>query len=105
MSSKNITVTIMAREFIVACPEGQEKSLLDSVQYLNQKIDLIQSQGSIVGIDRIIIMAALNITNELINSNTSDGEGLLRHPWRLHLMHLRLLPLEPLVQDAGLGNT
>ncbi|MEY3933275.1 MAG: hypothetical protein RL426_921, partial [Pseudomonadota bacterium] len=54
MSSKNITVTIMAREFIVACPEGQEKSLLDSVQYLNQKIDLIQSQGSIVGIDRII---------------------------------------------------
>ena len=53
MSSKNITVTIMAREFIVACPEGQEKSLLDSVQYLNQKIDLIQSQGSIVGIDRI----------------------------------------------------
>jgi cell division protein ZapA len=50
--------------------------LLDSVQYLNQKIDLIQSQGSIVGIDRIIIMAALNITNELINSNTSDGEGL-----------------------------
>ena len=76
MSSKNITVTIMAREFIVACPEGQEKSLLDSVQYLNQKIDLIQSQGSIVGSDRIIIMAALNITNELINSNTSDGEGL-----------------------------
>ena len=76
MSSKNITVTIMAREFVVACPEGQEKSLLDSVQYLNQKIDLIESQGSIVGIDRIIIMAALNITNELINSNTSDGEGL-----------------------------
>ena len=76
MSSKNITVTIMAREIIVACPEVQEKSLLDSVQYLNQKIDLIQSQGSIVGIDRIIIMAALNITNELINSNTSDGEGL-----------------------------
>ncbi len=73
MSSKNVTVTIMAREFIIACPEGQEKSLLDSVQYLNQKIDLIQSQGSIVGIDRIIIMAALNITNELLNQNSSDG--------------------------------
>jgi len=56
--------------------KAKKKSLLDSVQYLNQKIDLIQSQGSIVGIDRIIIMAALNITNELINSNTSDGEGL-----------------------------
>ena len=41
--------------------------------YLNQKIDLIQSQGSIVGIDRIIIMAALNITNELLNQNSSDG--------------------------------
>jgi cell division protein ZapA len=73
MSSKNVTVTIMAREFIIACPEGQEKSLLDSVQYLNQKIDLIQSQGSIVGIDRIIIMAALNITNELLNQNSADG--------------------------------
>jgi cell division protein ZapA len=73
MRSKNVTVTIMAREFIIACPEGQEKSLLDSVQYLNQKIDLIQSQGTIVGIDRIIIMAALNITNELLNQNSSDG--------------------------------
>ena len=73
MSSKNVTVTIMAREFIIACPEGQEKSLMDSVQYLNQKIDLIQSQGTIVGIDRIIIMAALNITNELLNQNSSDG--------------------------------
>ena len=76
MSSKNITVTIMSREFIVTCPEGQEKSLLDSVQYLNQKIELIQSQGSIVGVDRIIIMAALNITNELINQNSSEGFDL-----------------------------
>jgi cell division protein ZapA len=66
----------MAREFIVACPEGQEKSLLDSVQYLNQKIDLIESQGSVVGIDRIIIMAALNITNELINQSPSEGLDL-----------------------------
>ena len=66
----------MAREFIVACPEGQEKSLVDSVQYLNQKIDLIQSQGSIVGIDRIIIMAALNITNELLNQNSSESFDL-----------------------------
>ena len=66
----------MAREFVVACPEGQEKSLLDSVQYLNQKIDLIESQGSIVGIDRIIIMAALNITNELINQSPSDDLSL-----------------------------
>ncbi len=73
MSSKNVTVTIMAREFIIACPEGQEKSLMDSVQYLNQKIDLIQSQGTIVGIDRIIIMAALNITNELLNQKSSDS--------------------------------
>ncbi len=76
MSSKNITVSILAREFIVACPAGEEKSLLDSVQYLNQKIDLIQSQGSIVGIDRIIIMAALNITNELLNQNSTNGMDL-----------------------------
>jgi len=76
MSSKNITVTIMAREFIVACPEGQEKSLLDSVQYLNKKIDHIHSQGSIVGINRIIIIAAINITNELLNQNSSESFDL-----------------------------
>lgn len=81
MSAKNITVTIMAREFIIACPEGQEKSLMESVQYLNQKIDLIQSQGTIVGIDRIIIMVALNITNELLNQNSPEGLdlSLFRH--------------------------
>ena len=89
MSSKNITVTIMAREFIVACPEGQEKSLLDSVQYLNQKIDLIQSQGSIVGIDRIIIMAALNITNELINSNTPTVKAYLNSAIKFHRLNIK----------------
>jgi len=56
--------------------KAKKKSLLDSVQYLNQKIDLIESQGSIVGIDRIIIMAALNITNELINQSPSDDLSL-----------------------------
>lgn len=60
----------MARDFVIACPEGQEKNLMDSVEYLNQKINLVQSQGSIVGVDRIIITVALNITNEFINQGS-----------------------------------
>lgn len=65
---KALQVTVMGREFRVACPENEHKGLLEAVDYLNKKMDEIRDGGKVVGIERIAIMAALNIAHELLST-------------------------------------
>lgn len=67
-NGKGLDVTIMGREFRVACaPEEQEK-LLAAVDYLDNKMREIRDAGKVIGVERIAIMAALNITNEFLST-------------------------------------
>ncbi len=63
---KTLDVSIMGREFRVVCPPGQEKELLEAVVYLDRKMREIREQGKVVGVERIAVMAALNIAHELL---------------------------------------
>jgi cell division protein ZapA len=66
-----LTISLMGREFRVACPEGEEKQLLASVDYLNRKLRDVRDTGKVVGNERIAIMAALNIAHELLSNRPS----------------------------------
>lgn len=70
---KGLDVTIMGREFRVACPEDEQGALLQSVDYLDKKMREIRDSGKIMGLERIAIMAALNITHELLNTRISGS--------------------------------
>jgi len=59
-----VTISLLGREFRVGCPEGEEKQLLASVDYLNRKMKEVRDTGKVVGNERIAIMAALNIAHE-----------------------------------------
>ena len=63
---KALQISVMGREFRVACAEHEQKGLLEAVEYLNKKMDEIRDHGKVVGLERIAIMAALNITHELL---------------------------------------
>ncbi|HEX3097697.1 MAG TPA: cell division protein ZapA [Usitatibacter sp.] len=69
-----LTISLMGREFRVGCPEGEEKQLLASVDYLNRKLREVRDTGKVVGNERIAIMAALNIAHELL-SNRPNAPG------------------------------
>lgn len=66
-NSKAIGVKLLSREFQVNCPAGAEVQLLEAVEHLDQKMCKIRSSGRVIGIERIAIIAALNITNELLS--------------------------------------
>ena len=53
--------------FTIACPEEEEANLTKSINYLAHKIEEIQKSGNVIGVDKTIIMAALNITHEFLN--------------------------------------
>ena len=65
---KALQINVMGREFRVACPESEQKELLEAVDYLNRKMDEIRDHGKVVGVERIAIMAALNIAHELLTT-------------------------------------
>ena len=65
---KPVSVRILDKEFLVSCPEEEEISLRTSAQYLDRKMREIRDSGKIVGMDRIAVMAALNITHDLLNN-------------------------------------
>jgi cell division protein ZapA len=66
--SKGLQITIMGRNFRVSCKEEEQASLLEAVEYLNRRMEEIRDQGRIVGLERIAIMAALNITHEFLGA-------------------------------------
>ena len=61
-----VSVRIMEKEFMVACPYEERSALLDSAEYLNARMREVRDSGKIVGIDRIAVMVALNLANELL---------------------------------------
>jgi len=77
--TKQVDVKILGRDFQIACPDNEEESLVKSIEYLNHKIEEIQKQGNIIGVDKTIIMAALNITHEFLNQNSSSDAHLLSY--------------------------
>ncbi len=70
-----ITVHILDKEFRVACPEEEQSALYASANLLNTRMQEIRDSGKVVGADRIAVMAALNLTHELLQ-NRNQRENL-----------------------------
>lgn len=65
-SATFVTVRILDKEYQVACPEEERAALLESADLLNRRMKEIRDTGKVVGLDRIAVMAALNLANELL---------------------------------------
>ena len=71
-STAQVSVRILDKEYQVACPANERTDLLDSAEVLNTKMLEIRDSGRIVGIDRIAVMAALNMANDLLHAQARD---------------------------------
>ena len=69
-----VSVRILDKEYQVACPADERTDLLDSAEVLNAKMREIRDSGRIVGLDRIAVMAALNMANDLLHAKVRDQQ-------------------------------
>ena len=76
--NKTLTVSIAGKDYQVACPAGEEDSLREAAQYLHNLMESIRSSGRVVGLDRVAVMAALNISNELLQSKQQHDAELAK---------------------------
>jgi cell division protein ZapA len=70
-----VTVKILDREYSVGCPADERPELLESAEYLNKQMKEIRDGGRVIGVDRIAVMAALNIANDLLRARHKGVGG------------------------------
>ncbi len=66
---ETVTVNILDKDYQVSCKPDEVNALKESAQYLDSRMREIKSTSSVLGLDRIAVMAALNIANDLLSEN------------------------------------
>ncbi len=70
-----VSVRILEKDYQFACAPEERAALLDAAEHLNNEMRKIRDTGRVVGLDRIAVMAALNMANELLKGRKGDGHG------------------------------
>jgi cell division protein ZapA len=70
-----VSVRILEKDYQIACAPEERAQLLDAAEYLTRQMREIRDEGRVVGLDRIAVMAALNLAHELLQER-GRAEGL-----------------------------
>ncbi len=62
-----VTVHILDKDYCIACPADERANLESAARYLDGKMREIRTGGKVIGAERIAVMAALNITHDLLH--------------------------------------
>ena len=75
MSNETVFVKILDKEYQVACPREERQALIESAHLLDERMKAIRSTGAIIGLERIAVMAALNLSHELLQARQAGNNG------------------------------
>ena len=78
-----INVSILDKDYKVACPAGEQSALLESARFLDHKMREVRDSGNIIGSERIAVITALNMANDLLRTSNLDKEIGTELPPRL----------------------
>ncbi|MCU0768505.1 MAG: cell division protein ZapA [Burkholderiaceae bacterium] len=97
---EHLTVTILEREYRLACTPEEKESLLKCASYVDGRMQAIRAAGKVMGADRIAVMAALQIAHDLMSARGGDGIDTAELQQRIRAMtsacEEALLPQEKL---------
>lgn len=64
--SIQVTIRILDKEYLIGCPPDEQEALLESARMLDERLRGIRQSGKVIGAERMFVMAALNLANELV---------------------------------------
>lgn len=70
----NVTIRILDKEFHVTCPADEEQDLRVSADLVHREMREIKDGGKVIGLDRVAVMVALNLANELLKLRSRDQD-------------------------------
>src|SRR5690625_877112 len=84
MASETVVVQILDKDYQVSCPPEERNALLQSAQLLDERMRTIRRGGAVIGLERIAVMAALNLSHELLRAKSAPPELVVDELNRLH---------------------
>lgn len=72
---RTVSVKLLDKEYVISCPDGAEAELIASADLLDSKMREIRDQAKLLGLERIAVMAGLNLAHELMQSGPSNAAG------------------------------
>jgi cell division protein ZapA len=76
----SVTINILGREYQISCPPEEEEGLRKSARYLASQMEDVKGRGSSLAYEKIAVLAALNITHDLLkrakDTNVSETDTL-----------------------------
>ena len=73
-NNTSVNIHIMGNEYHVASPENEIENLEVAARALDKRMKEIKQGGKIVGLERIAVMAALNLSYELMFGDSTSAE-------------------------------
>jgi cell division protein ZapA len=73
MATETVSVHILGKDYQVACPEEERSSLVAAAAELDRRMKVIRQSGSVIGVERIAVMAALNLAHEVIDPSPVEN--------------------------------
>ncbi len=95
-----LTIRILGHDYAVACPPDERESLLASAEHVSKRMQAIQRKGKTLGIERIAVLAALNIARDLLNSQRSHERERAGPPANDEEISRRLTQLQRRIESA-----
>ncbi len=87
---KTLDVSIMGRSYRVTCADDEREALLAAVAYVDNKMTEIKAASKVAGTERIAVMAALNIANELLSIKIGSGFDIAELKRRMNSVQSKL---------------
>ena len=86
MTTETVIVHILGKDYQVACPPDEREALLRAASDLDRRMRAIRQSGSVIGVERIAVMAALNLAHEVLQGAVVDQQ----QQKRLRELHKRI---------------
>jgi len=88
--AKTLDVSIMGRNYRVTCADEEREALLAAVAFVDKKMTEIKAASKVAGTERIAVMAALNIANELLSIKFGSGFDIAELKRRMNSVQSKL---------------
>jgi cell division protein ZapA len=74
VATETLSVHILGKDYQVACPEEEREALLRAASELDLRMRVIRQSGNVIGVERIAVMAALNLSNEVLTGQQHQND-------------------------------
>ena len=81
--SMSVTIRIMGNDYRISCPESERNALQEAGSHLDLKMQEIRDTGKAIGVERVAVIAALNISYELLKLKAEKAEHDAQTRFRL----------------------